>query len=126
MGIGGTRRTTARYGLRTLRRAGLPIMTAAGLGWNHGAGPGLTMHPGASLRSIMDVGLMPITAGDGTPARLRRVPTTLPRWSPLSVVEDSVWVCRLAVAVVWSGGFRWARAKFTTPLITFPKVTLAR
>ncbi len=76
-------RNTSEYGAvwSTSRRVGLPIMTATGPGSTLGAGRGLTMHPGASHRSITDAGPMSTTGGAGVPVPLPRACTTLPRWS---------------------------------------------
>src|SRR5579862_5395946 len=96
METGATRRSTELYGLRGLRRVGLPIMTAAGPGSIHGAGLGLTMHHGALRPSTMDAGLISITGGGGAPAQSRRAYTMPPRWSLSSAAADLVWVSRLA------------------------------
>src|SRR5271154_745441 len=115
MANGVTRRTTARYGLRVLRRVGLLIMTATGLGSNRGGGPGLMLHPGGSRHSTMDAGLMSTTVGAGVPAPLRRVYPMLPRWLPSLVARDSAWVSRSAVrAAVSSAGSPSDREKCTT------------
>src|SRR5208337_2352168 len=102
MVIGTTPRTTDRYGLRALRRAGPPITMDTGPGSNPGVGPGWMMNPGASRRFTMDAGPMSMTIGAGAPARFQRASIMLRRWSLSSVVEDSAWVSRWAAGAAVS------------------------
>src|SRR5579871_168870 len=106
----------APYGFRTrLLPAGPRITTDIGLGWNRGAGLGLTMRLGDSLRSTTGAGRTS-AIGPGSLDRLRSARFTHPRSSRGSADPISTYPFRLAAELELPGS-RWDRGKCTCPRI---------
>src|SRR5438552_9329104 len=87
MANGAMSRNTATFGIRAkLPLAGLLTATVIGTGSARGAGPGLTIHRGASRRTTMAAGTISVADGAGARARLLGIRSTGPGLSAFVAV----------------------------------------